>query len=34
MTLRLFHLSNSGLDHHNRGVNALMLGAGMYLDPR
>ncbi len=34
LTARLFHLSNAGLDHHNRGMNAIMLGIGIYLGSR
>jgi lipid A 3-O-deacylase len=31
LSLRLFHVSNGGLDQDNRGLNALVLGAGIYL---
>jgi lipid A 3-O-deacylase len=31
LTLRLHHLSNSGLDDNNRGINSVVLGLGFYL---
>ena len=34
LSLRLFHVSNAGLNDDNRGFNGLVLGAGVYLGGR
>jgi hypothetical protein len=31
LTLRLHHLSNGYLNHHNRGINSIVLGVGIYV---